>query len=195
MQKAADITDLDTWLYAYKKGKPGVKLALDGTFTVINTKKPEDAPRVIPHSLGVDAYRVLNDGEHPELRAAATAKLTELEVADMGIVDTAYETFRAAESAYMTEIEKWEQEHSTEHAMGVARAQRALAKADAKYRDAKFKHRSILSLNDLPRLVLDYRTKDDRSLLFTLELGKYEINKSAERVLPLVTAPTEGGTA
>jgi len=79
--------------------------------------------------------------------------------------------------------------------MGVARAQRALAKADAKYRDAKFKHRSILSLNDLPRLVLDYRTKDDRSLLFTLELGKYEINKSAERVLPLANALTGGDTA
>jgi len=192
MQKAADITDLDSWLYAYKKQKPGVKLALDGTFTVINTKKLDDAPTIIPHILGLDAYRVLNDNVHPELRAAATAKLTELEVATMGGVDAAYETFRAAEAAYMTEIEKWEQVHNAEHAMGVARAQRALAIADVQYRDAKFKYRSILSLNEVPRLILDYRTKDDRVLPFTLELGRYETTKSAERVLSLTT---EGGTA
>lgn len=187
MQTAADITDLDTWLYAYKKKKPGVNLASDGTFTVINTKKPDEPSRIIPHILGVDAYRILNDNVHPELRAAATAKLTELEVAAMGGVDAAYETFRAAEAAYMTEIEKWDQVHNAEHAMSVARTQRELATADTQYRDAKFKHRSILSLNGLPRLVLDYRTKDDRVLPFTLELGKYETNKSAERVL-LLTA-------
>ena len=191
MQKAADIADLDTWLYAYKKNKPGVKLALDGTFTVINTKKPEDAPKVIPHTLGVDAYRVLNDGVHSELRAAATAKLTELEVANMGAVDEAYEACNVAELAYMNDVEKWEQTHNAENAIAVAKSQRQLYAAEKKYREAKYKHRRILSINGLPRLAIDYRTKDDRALPFTLELARYESSKSAGRALPI----TEAGTA
>jgi len=191
MQKAADITDLDAWLYAYKRKKPGIILGGDGRLTVQNTKKPEEAPTVIPHTLGVDAYRVLNDGVHAELRAAATAKLTELEVANMGVVDEAYEACNAAEMKYMDDVETWEQNHNAENAIAVAKSQRLLYAAEQKYREAKYKHRSILSINGLPRLAIDYRTKDDRALPFTLELARYETSKSAGRALSI----TEAGTA
>jgi hypothetical protein len=182
-KKAMEITDLDTWLFAYKRKRPGVGIGMDGSLQVGNPKNPDEAPKRIPHLYGVDAARVLNNDAHAELRAAATAKATELEVAQSHINDQLYSEFSHAESDYLITVDNWNAEHSAENARAVATAQRRVAAADKAYREAKYKHREVQSIEGLARMVLDYRTKDERRMVNELQLASLVADNATDRTI------------
>lgn len=180
---AKEITDLDTWLFAYTRKKPGVLLGQDGSLQVRNPKNLEEEPKIIPHMYGVDAAIVLNGVARDELRATAEAKLTEIEVAQTTENDRLYAEFSNAESEYLDAVDTWNAERNSENARAVGRAQRRLAEADKAYREVKFKHRDVRSLEGLPRMVIDYRTKDERKMKYNLQLATYHTTNATDRTI------------
>lgn len=186
MAKLAEIKDLDGWLYAVKRKNPNVRLGNDGSLQIYDPKNPDTDPRIIPHLKGIDAYRILGEDIHPELRAAATAKLTEIEVAIGSVKDPLFTAVDTAEQEYLLAVEQWETTKTIDHALAVGRAQRVLADKEAEYRAASFKHRSILSLQDVSRIMIDYRTKDMRKVGHTIQLARYDTTLASERTIPIV---------
>lgn len=183
MARVAEPTNVDSWFLAYKQKKRTVRLGEDGSLQIIDKSNPDAQPKIIPHNYGIDAYRVLNYNEHPELRAAAVAKLTENEVAFNTKIETAYAELQVADSEYISAIESWERNKTVENTLAVGRAQRKLAKAEEMYTDVKYPYRSIVSRSEIPRILIDYRTKDERKHPFNIQLATYEKTVPADRTI------------
>jgi hypothetical protein len=184
---AQEINSVDGWLYAFKIKRQGIILGDNGTFQIRDTKNPSNPPRIIPHKFGIDAYTVENTEQHPELRAQATAKLHEINVATTNKVDIIYENVKIKETAYQKAIDSWEQEHTADNAIQVARTQRELSAIMDIYKNAQYKHRNIHDVEAIQRILLDYRTKDTRTFPHVLHIGTYDTTKSAERAISIVT--------
>ena len=182
MAKPADVIDLDTWLFNYRKKKNNIVLGTDGSLLVLDptTMDVTKPIKTIPYTKGIDAINVLSQDLHPELRVVAEEKLDTLALDRQQKAAAAYAVFLETERKYLEAVDTWETHKSPIAAQAVAGFTRELEAADKAYRSALYPHRRIAYMG-VQRKELDYRTKDDRHTMIFLE--KYDTTTPVERVI------------
>jgi len=191
--KPEDVTDVNTWVYNYKKGRVNVVLGENGEFLVLDPtlmrQSKADAlaapAKIIPHERGYDAYALV-DSANAELRASALAKLDSVRNAIYAQAEEASTEFQDIESEYLAAVDAWNAAPTGANANTVGTLQRRLAAADTKFRHALYPHRYIETHDDIQRRTIDYASKDDRKLKHILFQTIYESSVPSERIVTVV---------
>lgn len=200
--KAEKIKSVETWAKYFARKNQNVVLGEDGSFLVLDptlTKTDFAAAlaepvKTIPHLMGSDYISVLANRAAPsELRAAAEARRNELSETREAQVRAAKTAYVEAEGELMRSSTLWKNAPDKPSrvllAQNVAAANAAVAAAEAALRAAAAPHRYILKYSDIPRMLINPGSGDDRP-----------IKNVIYRCVPEVTVPTErvlavGGSA
>lgn len=184
------VTDIDSWLKAYKSGyanvvrRGGDYLVLDPVKYKENYESALATPvTVIPSNKAVDAHLILGTADgFPQLRATAEETMKNLHEEQAKHVSVASDAVNKAEAELLTATEAWKAagvgEESVRRAlaMDVAKATVAMEQAEATLSAARYPLRYVKAETELLIKDLDYATHSDKK--FHNELYR------------LVTAPT-----
>jgi len=168
----AAITTIEEWARAYGKYS---NIVLDnGTPAVLDRVDKSAVVKRLPLKKGDDLYAVLQGGDglqggnHGDLRNIAIEALEEKEVALKTAVTEATPGFVEAEKQLLEATDAWNLARTdvarAAAALEVGRRSVTLVTADHVLRTAAAPRRFIMSISDLTRRDLDYRTQDDRSM-------------------------------
>ena len=182
------VTDIDSWLKAYKSGYANV-VRRGGDYLVLDPVKYKEnyetalaSPvTVIPVNKAVDAHLILGTADgFPQLRATAEETMKNLHEEQAKHVSIASDAVNKAEAELLTVTEAWksagEQSVRKALAMDVAKATVAMIQAEATLSAALYPVRYVKAEKELLIKDLDYATHSDKK--FHNELYR------------LVTAPT-----
>ena len=173
----AAITTIEEWARAYGKYS---NIVLDnGTPAVLDRVDKSAVVKRLPLKKGDDLYVVLQgsdglqgsdrlQGSDGELRNTALETLEEKEVVIKAAVTEAIPGFIEAEKQLLEATDAWNLARTdvarAAAALEVGRRSVTLVTADHVLRTAAAPRRFIMSISDLTRRDLDYRTQDDRSM-------------------------------
>lgn len=174
----AAITTIEEWARAYGKysnivldnGTPAVLDRVDKSAVVkrLPLKKGDDLYVVLQGSDGLQGNHGLQGGNGGDLRNIAIEALEEKEVALKTAVTEATPGFIEAEKQLLEATDAWNLARTdvarAAAALEVGRRSVTLVTADHVLRTAAAPRRFIMSISDLTRRDLDYRTQDDRSM-------------------------------
>lgn len=178
------VTDIDSWLKAYKSGyanvvrRGGDYLVLDPVKYKENYESALATPvTVIPSNKAVDAHLILGTADgFPQLRATAEETMKNLREEQAKRVNIAIDAVNDAETELLNVTQAWNADKNSALAMDVATATIALQQAEAALTAAQAPVRYIKAETELLIKDLDYATHSDKK--FHNELYR------------LVTAPT-----
>jgi hypothetical protein len=187
------VDDLETWAKYFKRGYQNVIVDEDGSFVVLDPELTKTdfpaalkgAKKPIPHLMGEDYITVLADPKSSsELRAAAEARHKQI-VDELGARISAQKiAFSEAETELINVNQNWK--HAPDAptrivlAQTVAAANMAVAEAERALRTAQAPHRYIVDYRDIPRMMINPGSGDDRP-----------IKNVIYRIVPEVTTPEE----
>jgi hypothetical protein len=164
------VTDLDSWLAAYKS-KYGNVVRRGGDYLVLDPiKYKEDfegalaAPAVtIPITKAVDAQLILGTANgFPQLRATAEETMKNLKGEQAKRVAIAIDAVNDAETELLKVTQAWNADKNSALAMDVAAATIALQQAEAALTAAQYPVRYIKAEKELLIKDLDYATHSDK---------------------------------
>jgi hypothetical protein len=184
------VTDLDSWLSYYKLGYANIKHGKNGELLVLDpaTQDSANPAKVIEAQKAYDYIDVLrSESSEPSLRAASEAKREAVISEIQSHVTDAMANYLSAEKTMLEAVDRWNSavnpaERSVA-ALDVGVAQRALADADAVYRNALFPKRYIKSESGIARKLIDYTTVDDRVIQYAIYRLVPEATEPADRVV------------
>jgi hypothetical protein len=172
------INDLGAWLKNYNARYANLKHnPRDGSFLVLSPQTMDiNAPvKVLRPAQGIDAASYIVNGADSELRAQSETRM-----ASIGAERT------AAASEFTYKIREVEQEllklcrsrnettddsAKTDIALEVGKLQAQLADLERKKQGVLFPHKIVKTMENLPRMIFDYNTRDERTTKFAVELG------------------------
>ena len=164
------VTDLDSWLKAYKS-RYGNLVRRGGDYLVLDPiKYKEDfegalaAPeKVITSTKAVDAQLILGTADgFPQLRATAEETMKNLSEEQAKRVDMAADALTDAETELLKVTQAWNADKNSALAMAVATATIAMQQAEAALTAAQAPVRYIKAETELLVKDLDYATHSDR---------------------------------
>jgi hypothetical protein len=193
--KESKVTDLASWAKYFNKydnivvGEDGSFLVLDAGLTKTDFPAALAEPvMVIPHLMGHDYLTVLADRDAgAELRAAAEARRSELVGGMEARVTATKLAYSEAETELLNATQRWANAPDAPSrivlAQAVAVANTALAMAEKSMRESQAPHRYIKKYRDIPRLMLNPGSGDDRPIKNVLYRLVPEATEAPERVV------------
>jgi len=192
------VTDIDSWLKAYKSGYANV-VRRGGDYLVLDPVKYKEnyetalaSPvTVIPVNKAVDAHLILGTADgFPQLRATAEETMKNLSEEQAKRVAIATDAVNDAETELLKVTQVWNADRNSALAMDVAAATIALQQAEAALTAAQYPVRYIKAEKELLIKDLDYATHSDKR--FHNELYRLVTKPTAlsGRIIPF----TEEGT-
>jgi len=190
------IVDVETWAKYYRKGYQNVVIGDDGSFLVLDAALTKtdfatafaDPKKVIPHLMGSDYLTVLANREaSSELRAAAEARRVRIHEELNARISAATLAYTEAENELMRATGLWKKAPDAPTriilAQAVARANNVVATAENALREAQAPHRYIQKYRDLPRMLLNPGSGDDRPIKNVIYRLVPEVTVAPERVI------------
>ena len=189
------VTNLDKWLFYYKKkygnvvlGDAGEYLVLDPTLARTDFDTAfEDPVKTIPHLKGQDYITILATSAKPVLRAAAEEKREAFLNSMKPEIEAAQEAFDNIEQELLEATETWnaaaDSASRQEAALRVGQLSQQLDGAATTLQQAKFPQRYIYTETNLLRKNVDYATHDERATKYHLYRTVLETTEPAQRTL------------
>ena len=203
--KESKVTDVASWAKYYGKyqnvvqGEDGSFLVLDATLVKTDFAAALDEPvRVIPHLMGSDYITVLaNRSASGELRAAAEARRNAIHEDLDARISAAKVAFGEATVELTNATQRWQNAPDAPSrvilAQAVAVANKAVADAENALRTSEAPHRYIKKYRDIPRMLLNPGSGDDRPIKNILYRAVPEVTEAPERVV-MVGSPARTAT-
>jgi hypothetical protein len=160
------VTSLERWVHYYKSYGNIVE-GPDNTFLVLDPASLDESAPVKTFAIGkaVDAVTALHL-ENDNRAAQAAALLQDAATKRATAVAAANDAYRAKEQQLLREVQHWKTagEPAVRSLMAdtIGILQKELSELDTARREARYPHRYILEEKRLPRMVLNYATRDER---------------------------------
>jgi hypothetical protein len=195
------VNDLETWAKYFKRGYQNVIVDEDGSFVVLDPELTKtDFPaaltgdkKPIKHLMGEDYINVLADPKSSsELRAAAEARLTQINDMSDARINAAKLAYSEAETELMNITQRWKSAPDVPTritlARAVAEANATLVVAERDLRTAQAPHRYILEYSDIRRSMLKPGSGDDRPIRNIIYRAVPAVTEAPERVVMIGAA-------
>jgi hypothetical protein len=190
------VNDLTSWLHAYKNLRSSLLQhnALDGTFAVLDPER-KAVDRTYRADRAVDAVHLLNSvGASDELRARAEAQMAAVSASRQAASEELQRQMSAVEREILHLARKREQTVDTQARIDIAsevgHLQRKLADLADRKQTARFPHRLTKTLENMPRMFLDYDTRDERPTKYAIQLGLVMNTLPGDRTVNITVGDT-----
>jgi hypothetical protein len=185
------ISNIDDWLRSYKQKYANLVVReSDGALLVLGPSEMDRESPVKTFTLtkAVDAISATIGNTEAVTAATAGAHLSAATKARHEATTAADAAYRTAEKQMLEAVVMWRTSDSpaarTSAALEVGRLQRELQTLDERRQEARYPQRFIQSVN-LPRMVINYDTRDERLIPHPVFHSIQATTNVAERTIPV----------